>query len=70
MNQPNEENEIRKLYLKSGLTYDELAEITGIKRNTIASWIIGRRTPPEYTIAFVREKVEKELETRKQIRRV
>jgi hypothetical protein len=52
------------------LTYDEIAEITGIKRNTVASWIMGRRTPPEYIVAFVKEKVEKTLENKKQIRKL
>jgi DNA-binding transcriptional regulator YiaG len=65
-----EGNEIREIYLKSGLTYDEIAEITGIKRNTVASWIMGRRTPPEYIVAFVKEKVEKTLENKKQIRKL
>lgn len=50
-------NRIRQAYVSSRLSYSELAKLTGIKRNTLACWITGRRTPPEVIVHMIEEKV-------------
>ncbi len=54
-------NRIRQAYMNSGLSYSELAKLTGIKRNTLACWITGRRTPPEVIVRMIEEKVSVHL---------
>ena len=48
---------VRAAWARSGLTYDELAELTGQKRNSIACWITGQRNPSDVTTAMIEEKV-------------
>ena len=50
---------IRDLYKESGLSYEELSVLTGIKKNTLAQWITLRKSPPDYCVEFVRERVRK-----------
>lgn len=48
---------IRQIYIMSGLTQKQLSQITGIKMNTIACWVAGRRNPPDYTVDLFRAKI-------------
>lgn len=48
---------VREAYQQSGLTYDELAELTGLKRNSLACWITGRRNPNNVITNLIEEKV-------------
>ncbi len=54
---PSNTERVRAAYLSSGLTYDELAELTQVKRNSLACWITGRRTPNDSITAMIEEKV-------------
>lgn len=53
---------LRQAYKDSGLTYDKLAEMLDVSRNTLANWLTrpARRVPPEYVVKMVEEKVYKE----------
>lgn len=53
---PNSQK-IRTLYKESNFTYKELSEITGVKYQTIASWIMGRRNPPDYVYDIIETKI-------------
>lgn len=59
-------DKIREIYITSGLTYEKMSEITGIKHNTIACWCTGRRNPPDHTLKFVRAKINSYLKERKE----
>lgn len=48
---------VKQAYEKSGLTYDALAKLTGVKRNSLACWIIGRRNPSDIVTNLIEEKV-------------
>lgn len=48
---------MKELYKKSGLTYDELARLTGIKRNTLACYLTGKRQPSDIVTERITEKV-------------
>ncbi|MEE5992304.1 MAG: helix-turn-helix transcriptional regulator [Oscillospiraceae bacterium] len=48
---------IRRIYQESGLTYDEMSEITKIKRNTLACWISLRRNPPNHALELIKMKM-------------
>ena len=50
---------IRDLYLESGMSYSQLSKATGIKYNTLTSWLIGRRNPPDYAVELLRKKIVK-----------
>lgn len=59
-------DKIREIYVRNGLTYKKMSEITGIRQNTIACWVTGRRNPPDYTLKFVRAKINSYLKERKE----
>lgn len=48
---------VKQAYEKSNLTYDELAKLTGVKRNSLACWITGRRNPSDIITSLIEEKV-------------
>lgn len=48
---------VKNAYIKSGLTYAELAELTGFKKNTLLCYTMGRRTPSDLVVATIEEKV-------------
>ena len=50
--------EIREIWASSGMTYKEISKITGIKENSLACWITGRRNPPEYVVEYLRLKLK------------
>ena len=50
--------QLRELYLQSGLTQAELSEITGIKKGTLEFWLSGYRKTPIYAVEFIRHKLE------------
>jgi DNA-binding transcriptional regulator YiaG len=39
------------------MSYAELSELTGIPKDTLANWILGRREPPDYVIKLLKEKL-------------
>lgn len=41
-----------------GVTYDQLAKITGVSRNTLASWISLKRCPPDYVVNLIEIKLK------------
>lgn len=43
---------LKKVYLKSGLSYDKMAKQMGVKRNTLANWLIGRRQPSRIILEY------------------
>ena len=49
---------IRELWEKSGLSYQELSKITGIKLNTMSCYILGKRVPTEAGLITIKAKVE------------
>lgn len=49
---------IRELWEKSGLSYQELSKITGIKLNTMSCYILGKRVPTEAGLIAIKAKVE------------
>lgn len=57
MVEQNNSKRVRELYLASGLSYSKLSDVTGIKRNTLANWIMGRRNPPDYVVEFIEKKI-------------
>ena len=65
-----QQERIRKAYKDSGMTYNQLAEYLGIKRNTLANWLTkkGRRVPPDYVITLIEEKVREYLDKTKEER--
>lgn len=48
---------VKRAYEKSGLTYDALARLVGVKRNSLACWITGRRNPSDIVASLIEEKV-------------
>lgn len=58
---------LRKAYKKSGMKYDELAVLLGVKRNTLANWLSpsARRVPPEYVVGMIEKKVNDFLKSKK-----
>ncbi len=48
---------VKNAYIKSGLTYVELSELTGIKKNTLLCYTMGRRVPSDLIVAAIEEKV-------------
>lgn len=48
---------VREIYERSGLTYDELSALTGIKPNTLACYLSGRRNPNDIVVSVIEEKV-------------
>ena len=48
---------VRDAYLASGLTYSKLALLVGVKRNTLACWITGKRNPSNLFANLIEEKV-------------
>lgn len=48
---------VKIAYEKSGLTYDALAKLIGVKRNSLACWITGRRNPSDIITSLIEEKV-------------
>ncbi len=59
MSSPNINNSdmVRDVYKKSGLTYDEISRLCNIKRNTIACYITGQRSPDDITCNYIIEKI-------------
>lgn len=57
MNEKKNSEKVRQLYIMSGLTYEELSKLTGIRQNTLACWITGRRNPPDYVVDLIRAKI-------------
>lgn len=55
-NKPNSEA-MRKLWEESGLSYRIVADLAGIKPDTFASWVFGKREPPSYALELVRTKL-------------
>lgn len=54
----NERSEkIRLLYEESGLSYTELAKVTGCNVNTLSCYITGKRTPPKAVLTDIEKKV-------------
>ena len=57
---------IRKIYerakKKGNLTYETLAALLGVKENTLACWITGRRNPPDYVVQSIEQKVNDYLD--------
>lgn len=54
-------NPIREIYLESGMSYNEMAEITGLKYNTLANYLTGRRKPSKLVIDMVRKKMKRAM---------
>lgn len=52
-----ENKEMKKIYEESGLSYKQIAALTGISINTLLGWSCGRRTPKQYNLDFVRMKI-------------
>ena len=51
---------LRELYLKSGLSYTQIAECTGVKYSTIVSWLCKRRNPPDYVMDILIKSIKEE----------
>ena len=49
---------VRELWEQSGLSYQELSKITGIKLNTMSCYILGKRVPTEAGLNDIKKKVE------------
>jgi transcriptional regulator with XRE-family HTH domain len=49
---------IRRAYERSGLSYVALARLTGLKYNSIACWVTGKRNPSDIVTNLVEEKVD------------
>ena len=56
---------IREAYLRSGYSYRELSAITGVKYETLASWLMGRRNPPDYAVETILSKIKANPKRRK-----
>lgn len=52
---------VRDAYVRSGLSYQEIAELTGLKENSLACWITGRRNPTDFVANYIEEKVSNYL---------
>lgn len=52
---------LRKAYERSGMSYKKLADFLGLRENTLACWLTNKRTPPEYTVVMIVEKIENYL---------
>ncbi|MCM1223041.1 MAG: helix-turn-helix domain-containing protein [Lachnospiraceae bacterium] len=61
-------DKIREIYIRNGLTYKKMSEITGIRQNTIACWVTGRRNPPDHTVEFVRAKVNCYIRNKREVK--
>ena len=48
---------LKELKEREKMSYAELSELTGIPKDTLANWILGRREPPEYVIKLLKEKL-------------
>lgn len=51
---------IRKAYERSGLNYNQLCILLGVKRDTLAHWLANAaiRVPPEYVVTLIEDKVD------------
>lgn len=54
---------LREAYERSGLTYDELANLLCIRRDTLASWLTKRRCPSVSAVSDVEARVKKYIKT-------
>lgn len=54
---------IRKAYEKSGLNYNQLCILLGVKRDTLAHWLASSaiRVPPEYVVTWIENTVTEYL---------
>lgn len=48
---------LKELKEREKMSYAELSELTGIPKDTLANWILGRREPPNYVIKLLKEKL-------------
>lgn len=53
---------IRNIYYLTGLTYKEITSKVGIKRNTFANWLMGRRNPPYIVVDYICDKLDISLD--------
>lgn len=51
---------IRKAYERSGLNYNQLCILLGVKRDTLAHWLANAviRVPPEYVVELIENRVD------------
>lgn len=52
---------VREAYIRSGLSYPKLAKLIGVKENSLACWITGRRNPTDVVTNLIEEKVSNYL---------
>ena len=54
---------IRDAYKRSGLNYNQLCVLLGVKRDTLAHWLANSaiRVPPEYVVKMVEDRVTEYL---------
>ena len=46
--------QFRELWKESGLTYVQLADLLGIRTDTVAKWIANLRNPPQYVVEYTK----------------
>lgn len=51
--------QFRELWKESGLTYVQLADLLGIRTDTVAKWIANLRNPPQYVIEYTKMVLKK-----------
>ncbi len=51
---------IRNAYKRSGLNFNQLCILLGVKRDTLAHWLANStiRVPPEYVVTLIESKVD------------
>jgi transcriptional regulator with XRE-family HTH domain len=49
---------LKELKEREKMSYTELSELTGIPKDTLANWILGRREPPDYVINLLKDKLK------------
>ena len=47
---------VREIYLRTGLPANEICGLTGVKPETLRSWLEGKRHPRDYTVQYIKEK--------------
>lgn len=54
---------MRAVYKRSGLNYNQLCTLLGVKRDTLAHWLAKTdfRVPPEYVVTWAEDKVTEYL---------
>jgi len=53
---------IREYRISHGLTQQAVCDIVGMPLRTLQDWEYGKRTPPEWVLKLVLEKLEREVE--------